>query len=207
MQLILATNNTNKLREVREMLTDTQITVLGQREAGFALDVEETGQTFAENAELKAAALWEMAAKAGQRCYTLADDSGLTVDALDGAPGIYSARWAGEGASERQLCEKLLHEMAHVPDDKRSAAFVCAMCLITPNGERLRFEGRVEGVIAHTMSGENGFGYDPVFLYHGISFSDLPSAEKHCVSHRHNALQQVMTYLQETGKEDSHADQ
>ena len=190
-KLILATNNKNKLREIREMLAGTEIHVISQGEAGISADAEETGKTFAENAAIKAQAIRAVMQARGERCYILADDSGLAVDALDGAPGVYSARWAGENATDAERIDKLLHEMRDVPDGKRSARFVCVMCLITPAGEEQFFTGTVEGTILREPRGENGFGYDPVFAYQGCSFAEIPAARKNTVSHRHNALAQV----------------
>ncbi|MBQ6041669.1 MAG: XTP/dITP diphosphatase [Oscillospiraceae bacterium] len=190
-KLILATNNKNKLREIREMLAGTEIHVISQREAGIDLDAEETGTTFAENAAIKAQAIRTVMQERGESCYILADDSGLSVDALDGAPGVYSARWAGEDATDADRIEKLLTEMRDVPDGQRGAHFACVMCLITPDGEQLLFTGTVEGTIMREPRGENGFGYDPVFAYEGCSFAEIPAARKNTVSHRHNALAQV----------------
>ena len=193
--LILATNNKNKLREIREILADMPITVISQAEAGFEIDAEETGTSFAENAEIKAAAVFAAAQQAGMHCCVLADDSGLSVDALDGAPGVYSHRFAGENATDADRIAKLLHVMETVPDDQRTAHFACNMCLIEPDGKRVHFEGRADGVILHAPQGENGFGYDPVFGFGGRSFAELSAEEKNAVSHRHHALMQAAAYL------------
>lgn len=195
MKLILATNNKNKLREITEILADTSVSVISQREAGFDFEVEETGTTFAENAELKARAIHTRATADGICCYVLADDSGLAVDALRGEPGVYSHRWAGENATDAERIAKLLCEMERVPEGKRGAHFACCMCLIAPDGAAHFFEGRVEGVILRAPRGENGFGYDPVFGYGGRSFAELSAEEKNAVSHRHNALVQVADYF------------
>ena len=196
-KLILATNNKNKLREIHEMLAGTGIHVVSLAEAGISAEIAETGTTFDENAAIKAQAIYDMMLERGERCYVLADDSGLAVDALDGAPGVYSARWAGEGASDAELIAKLLTEMQNVPDGQRGARFVCVMCLITPEGERHFFTGAVAGTILHESRGKMGFGYDPVFAYQGCSFAEIPAAKKNAVSHRHNALAQVEMYLRE----------
>lgn len=194
-RLVLATNNKNKLREIREMLAGTEIHVVSQSEAGIDLDAEETGTTFAENASIKAQAIRTVMQTRGESCYILADDSGLAVDALNGAPGVYSARWAGEDATDADRIEKLLTEMHDVPDGQRGAHFACVMCLITPEGEQLLFTGKVAGTILREPRGENGFGYDPVFAYEGCSFAEIPSARKNTVSHRHNALAQVEAWF------------
>ena len=199
-KLILATNNKNKLREIHEMLAGTGIHVVSLAEAGISAEIAETGTTFDENAAIKAQAIYDMMLERGERCYVLADDSGLAVDALDGAPGVYSARWAGEHASDADLIAKLLHEMREIPDGRRGAHFACVMCLITPDGEEHFFSGKVEGEILHEIRGENGFGYDPVFGYHGRSFAEIPAEEKNAVSHRHNALVQVTAFLKQSMK-------
>jgi len=198
MKLILATNNKNKLREIREMLAGMEIEVVSQSEAGIQLDVDETGTTFAENAQLKAEAIFAEAKKQNLPCCVLADDSGLSVDALNGEPGVYSHRWAGENATDADRCIKLLDAMKQVPDGQRSAHFACVMCLISQDGTVNNFEGRVEGSIMREARGENGFGYDPVFEYQGRSFAEIPAEEKNAVSHRHNALVQVVAYLRST---------
>lgn len=194
-RLVIATNNKNKLREIREMLADTDISVISQQEAGVDADVEETGTTFAENAELKAAAVWDAMQAKGEACWVLADDSGLSVDALDGAPGVYSHRFAGENATDADRIAKLLSLMADVPDEKRGAHFACVMCLIAPDGKRRFFEGKAEGVILRAPQGENGFGYDPVFGFGTGSFAELSAAEKNAVSHRYHALRQVGAFF------------
>lgn len=194
MKLILATNNQNKLREIREMLSGLPYEVLSQGEAGFSLDVEENGTTFAENAALKAKALWKAAQAAGVSCCTLADDSGLCVDALDGAPGVYSHRFAGENATDADRNAKLLCELQG--KENRSAQFVCAMVLITADGTAECFEGKVCGEIGDVPRGDNGFGYDPVFYVGERSFAEFTAEEKNAVSHRKRALEQVLSALQ-----------
>lgn len=196
-KLILATNNQNKVREIREMLADTQIEVLSQKEAGIETEVEENGSTFAENAALKAEAISRLARARGEVCCVLADDSGLAVDALNGAPGVHSHRWAGEDATDADRIAKLLAALRDTPDGQRGAHFACAMCLITPDGGKHLFEGRVEGEILHAPCGENGFGYDPVFGYGGRSFAQISAEEKNAVSHRADALRQVTAFLQQ----------
>ena len=195
MKLILATNNQNKLREIREMLESTGVSVISQSEAGISCEVEETGTTFAENAAIKAEAIWALAAAGGLHCYVLADDSGLSVDALNGEPGVYSHRWAGENATDADRILKMLSVMKDVPDEQRGAHFACSMCLIEPNGEKHHFEGKVQGSILHEARGRNGFGYDPVFGYGDRSFAELSADEKNAVSHRHNALMQVLDFF------------
>lgn len=194
-KLILATNNKNKLREIHEMLAGTGIHALSLADAGISAEIEETGATFAENAAIKAKAIYDIMLERGERCYVLADDSGLSVDALDGAPGVFSARWAGGGASDADLIAKLLSEMQDVPDGQRGAHFACVMCLIKPDGTQHFFTGTVEGTILRRPHGKNGFGYDPVFAYQGCSFAEIPAARKNAVSHRHHALMQVEEFF------------
>ncbi len=198
MHLILATNNQNKLREIREMLSGTGWNVLSQKEAGIELDVEENGTTFAENAALKAKAIWNAAKQNGTPCYVLADDSGLVVDALNGGPGVYSHRYAGEHATDEDRMAKLLTELAHTPDGQRGAHFACVMCLMDENGQQHLCEGRVNGEILWECRGDNGFGYDPIFGYEGRSFAELSAEEKNAISHRRRALERIVALLKDT---------
>ncbi len=188
MKIILATNNQNKLREVREILAPLGVTVLSQKEAGVSVNPEENGTTFAANAEIKARAVFELA-----KVPVIADDSGLCVDALDGAPGVYSARYAPEG----EECAKLLREMEGVPAEKRGAKFVCAIAFLDENGELTVCEGECCGAIGFEMKGTNGFGYDPVFLYGEQSFAEVPAEMKNQVSHRANALKKLYEVIKE----------
>ncbi len=187
-KIVLATNNKNKLREVREILTPLGIEILSQQEAGVSVEPEENGDTFAANAEIKARAVY-----AEVKLPVLADDSGLCVDALDGAPGVYSARFAPEG----QLCSKLLSVMENVPDEERTARFVTDIAYIDENGELLICEGECCGTIGYEARGTNGFGYDPVFMYGDRSFAELSAEEKNAVSHRANALKKLYDVLKE----------
>lgn len=173
------------------MLAPLGVQVISQSEAGITLEVEETGTTFAENAALKARAI---SARTGKP--VLADDSGLAVDALQGAPGVYSHRYAGENATDADRCAKLLRELADVPEAERTARFFCAMCYVA-DGEEHSFLGKVEGTIGYACEGDNGFGYDPVFRYQGRSFATLSAEEKNAVSHRADALRQVYAFMEE----------
>ena len=186
-QLVMATNNANKLREAREILSPLGIEVLSQREAGANCDPEENGATFAENALIKARAVYEAV-----KLPTVADDSGLCVDAMDGRPGVYSARYAPKG----QECAKLLNEMKDVPENKRTARFMCNIALISGDDSRV-FEGRCEGSIGYEMRGSNGFGYDPVFMVGERTMAELSSDEKNAISHRGAALRELFSYLNE----------
>ncbi len=183
-KLLVATGNKGKLREIREILDGVE--VLGLADVGIDVDVEETGSTFAENAFIKAEAISKMTDMA-----VLADDSGLEVEPLDGRPGVYSARYAGENTTDEKNVEKLLSELAHLPEEKRTAHFSCAMCLIFPDGRKIETFGvSCPGYIINESRGENGFGYDPVFYApeYKKTFSEMTMEEKNKVSHRKAAL-------------------
>lgn len=186
-RLVLATENEHKVGEIRSLLADLQIEVTHLGELDEIPELTETGETFAENAREKAL----ICARASGEL-SLADDSGLVVDALGGAPGVRSARYAGEGATQAELIEKLLSEMRGIPDEQRGARFVCALALASPGGKVRRWEGRVEGIIADQPRGTGGFGYDPVFIYPpaGQTFAEMAPEDKNAVSHRGNALKE-----------------
>ncbi len=181
-KIIAATKNKNKIREFKEILPDFDI--ITQEEAGIDLDVEETGTTFRENALLKAKAIFE---KTG--IPALADDSGLEVYSLGGAPGVYSARYGGEGLDDRGRLELLLKNMENVDDSLRGAQFVCSIVFVTEE-KTYEAEGICEGVIIREARGENGFGYDPVFYVPemGKTAAEMTSDEKNSISHRGKAL-------------------
>jgi len=188
--LVAATGNMGKMKEFQKILPSFKIVTM--LEAGFSGDIEETGKTFEENALLKARTVMLATGKP-----TFADDSGLTVDALGGAPGIYSARYAGENATDAQRTEKLLEELRDVPKEKRGAAFVCVIAYVTPDGVEKTFRGECRGEIDFAPSGQNGFGYDPVFLIpaFGKTFGVLSSEEKNAISHRAKALELFKNYM------------
>ena len=183
MRFVLATHNPGKLREMGEILRDFGIEVVSPRDLGITVDVEETGTTFAENALLKAKAICKEA-----NLPAIADDSGLCVDALNGAPGVYSARYGGEGLDDKGRSKLLLSSQRGAPT--RAAHFACAVACAFPNGDTLTAEGRCDGSIAYAPLGEGGFGYDPVFLLPGTgkTFGQLTQEEKSAVSHRGRAL-------------------
>lgn len=188
---IIATHNVKKLAELERILTPLGISVQTASQAGYSLpEVDETGTTFAENARLKA----ESAMRATGRP-AVADDSGLVVDALGGAPGVYSARYAGPDAGDRDRYEKLLRELADVPDDRRTARFVSAVCCVFPDGTSIDVTGACEGRIARAPRGDGGFGYDPVFLVGDRSYAELTAAEKDEISHRGRALRALQDAL------------
>lgn len=196
-RLVLASNNAGKLAEFRRFFADSGITVLAQAELGVA-DIPETGLTFIENALLKA----RHAAQA-TGLPALADDSGLCVDVLGGAPGLYSARYAGGHGDARANNDKLLRELADVPDARRGAHFHCTLALLQHANDPapLVAEGRWHGRVLHAPRGEHGFGYDPLFLdpESGLSASELSPAEKNRVSHRGLAIVALRRLLAETG--------
>ena len=183
--LVVATGNAHKLKEIAEIFTDFE--VISQKQAGFDEDVEETGKTFAENALIKA----EAAAKA-LGCLALADDSGLCVNALDGAPGVYSARYCGVHGNDKGNRALLLTNMQGVVD--RSAHFTCALALVYPDGKKLVAEGKTYGKILQAETGDGGFGYDCIFESDDLkkSFGLATSEEKNGVSHRFRALQALL---------------
>lgn len=186
MKLILATNNKGKVREYKEILSPLGFEPVSLAEAGINVDTEETGTTFKENSYIKAKAIFDMTHTA-----VIADDSGLCVDALDGAPGVYSARYAEEG----KRCEKLLSALSDVPEDKRTARFICSICMIDSSGEVIYAEGKCEGRIAFEEKGSNGFGYDPVFLYGERTLAEMTEDEKNAVSHRANAVKELVKII------------
>ena len=183
MRFVLATHNPGKLREMGEILKDFGIEVVSPRALGLTVDVEVPGPTFAENAMLKAKAICKAAGLPA-----IADDSGLCVDALGGAPGVYSARYGGEGLDDKGRYMLLLSSLRGAPT--RAAHFACAVACAFPNGDTLTAEGRCDGSIAYAPLGEGGFGYDPVFLLPGTgkTFGQLTQEEKSAVSHRGRAL-------------------
>ena len=183
--LVIATRNRGKLREIARLLAGLPAALCGLEEFPEAPVVEETGGTFEENARLKAVA----AARATGRL-SLAEDSGLEVEALGGRPGVLSARYAGEGASGEALCRKVLGELTGVPAERRGARFVCVVAAATPGGVLWTVEGTCCGYIAEEMRGEGGFGYDPIFFYppRGRTFAELSPEEKNAVSHRGRAF-------------------
>ncbi|OPZ51603.1 MAG: dITP/XTP pyrophosphatase [Firmicutes bacterium ADurb.BinA052] len=184
-RLVVATRNRGKLAEIRELLSRLDVTVEALDDYPGAPEPRETGATFRENAVIKA-----VAAASFTREVAVADDSGLVVDALGGAPGVMSARYGGDGASDQNKYERLLAQMAGIPDAERSARFVCVIAVASPDGPVSSAEGVVEGMIARAPRGTGGFGYDPVFLIPELSmtFGELPSAVKNTMSHRARAL-------------------
>lgn len=192
--ILIATHNQGKVREYESLLADLPLQVMSLWQVGIAEDVEETGLTFAENAELKARHYANLSG-----LWTWADDSGLEVDALGGAPGVYSARFAGHGATDADRYRKLLAELRVHPKSTWTARFRCAVALAVPGGQVRIVEGAVEGVITDEPRGEHGFGYDPVFYLPelGCTMAQLPQEVKNRISHRGLAAQQAKLVLAE----------
>ena len=192
MKLIFATGNENKMREIREILAGRGYEILSMKEAGIDVDVVEDGKTFAENALIKARAISKIAGE-----LVLADDSGLEIDALGGEPGIYSARYMGYDTSYTEKNNNLISRLEGVPDEERTARFVCAMAAVFPDGREETVVGTMEGRIGYEIAGENGFGYDPIFFLpkYGKTSAEISPEEKNAISHRGKALRAIAELL------------
>ena len=192
--LLLATSNLHKLEEFRALFADLPLRLLSLSDIHLVIDVEETGITFAENAELKARAYAQMS-----NLLTLADDSGLEIDALGGAPGVHSARYLGSETSYEERFSVILEQLKGLPQDKRSARFRCVIALVEPLGNMHMVEGTVEGVIAGSPRGTNGFGYDPIFFLPelGKTLAELEPEYKNRISHRARAAQSARKLLED----------
>ena len=190
--MIVATGNKGKLSEINDLLLDYDFIIRSLVDYPEIGDIEENGKSFAENAMLKAETVWNVT-----RSWVLADDSGLEVDYLNGAPGIYSARYAGEEKNDKENNHKLLEALKGVSFAKRGAAFRCVLALIEPNGKKLLFEGVCYGKIAETEKGKGGFGYDPLFFLptHNQTMAELPEKEKNIISHRAKAMEKLVNYI------------
>jgi XTP/dITP diphosphohydrolase len=191
--LLVATTNRHKLEEYRAIFSGLPFRLLSLHDILLKMDVEETGTTFAENAVLKAVAYAKVSG-----LLTLADDSGLEIDALGGAPGVYSARFGGSGASYETRFRLILEQLKGLPAEKRTARFCCVIAIAEPSGYYQTVEGIIEGRIAYAPRGENGFGYDPIFLVPdlGKTTAELTSEQKNHISHRGRAAQLAATLLQ-----------
>lgn len=183
-KILLATGNAHKAKELSALFEGHDIEVLTLRDVGFTGEIIEDGKTFEENAEIKARAAAELG------YIGVGDDSGLCVDFLSGAPGIYSARYAGESCDYAKNNEKLLSEMAEVPEEERTAKFVCVICCVFPDGRKIVSSGECPGKILTSYAGSGGFGYDPLFFCteKGKSYAEMTEDEKNSVSHRARAM-------------------
>lgn len=191
-KIIFATSNQDKMREIREILADMDVEVVSMKEAGIHADIVENGSTFEENAVIKARTICEMTGE-----ITLADDSGLEIDYLNKEPGIYSARYMGEDTSYHIKNAKLIERLEGVPDEKRTARFVCAIAAAFPDGSVKTVRAAMEGRIGYKESGENGFGYDPIFYLpeYGCTSAEISMEEKNKISHRGKALRAIKDEL------------
>lgn len=194
MRIIFATGNEGKMREIRMIMADLGMEILSMKEAGISADVDENGTTFEENAVIKAKAI-------AQQCQdiVLADDSGLEIDALNKEPGVYSARYMGEDTSYHVKNQNLIDRLEGVPDEKRTARFVCAIAAVLPDGKILESKAAMEGRIGYEERGENGFGYDPIFMLpdYGKSTAEISPEVKNQLSHRGKALRMIKERLKE----------
>ncbi|HJC62851.1 MAG TPA: XTP/dITP diphosphatase [Candidatus Blautia merdavium] len=192
-RLIFATGNKDKMKEIREILGSLPVEILSMKEAGIQAEIEEDGKSFEENALIKARAVCRLAGE-----MVLADDSGLEIDYLNGEPGIYSARYMGEDTSYRIKNQNLMDRLSGVPDEKRTARFVCAIAAAFPDGREYVVRGTIEGRIGYEERGENGFGYDPIFYLpdRDVSTAQLSREEKNSISHRGNALKKMKELLE-----------
>lgn len=191
-KLIFATGNKDKMKEIRMILDGAGYEILSMKEAGIDVDIVEDGKTFEENAIIKAKAISEIAG-----CVVLADDSGLEVDAMGGAPGIYSARFEGVDTPYEIKNKIIMDKLEGLPEEERTARFVCAIAAAWPDGRVETRRGTIEGVIAHEPAGENGFGYDPIFYVpeYGKTTAQLDPEEKNKISHRGKALRMIKEVL------------
>ncbi|MBR5306876.1 MAG: XTP/dITP diphosphatase [Oscillospiraceae bacterium] len=192
MVFAVATNNQKKLKEIQRILDSFGITAKTLKELDINIEIEENGTTFEENAVIKAKAIAEIC-----NLPTISDDSGLEVDALNGAPGVYTARFAGEHATDDENIDKLLAEMEGVEKEKRTARFVSAVCLYMPDGRNTVCRGTCEGWIGWERIGDGGFGYDPVFMVDETSYSQMSPEAKDAISHRGSALRQLKEKISE----------
>lgn len=191
-RLVFATSNEGKMKEIRMILGDLDYEILSMKEAGIDVDIVEDGKTFEENAIIKATEISKIA-----NCVVLADDSGLEVDAMDKMPGIYSARYLGEDTPYSVKNQTIIDNLAGLPDEKRTARFVCAIAAVFPDGRVVTKRGTIEGIIGYEERGENGFGYDPIFFVpeYGKTTAELSPEEKNKISHRGKALEMIKEEL------------
>ena len=197
MKIVFATGNPNKIREIREIIADPSVEVVSMAEAGVSCDPDEDGATFEENARIKARACAALLSPFPENTVVCSDDSGLCVDALDGAPGVQSARWMGYDTPYEVKNARIIELLADTPDEKRGAQFVCAVAAVLPDGTCLTETGVMEGRIARRASGAGGFGYDPIFFLPelGMTSADISEEEKNALSHRGKAMRAMAERL------------
>lgn len=199
MKIIFATGNSNKMKEIRMILQDLGMEILSMKEAGISVDIVENGATFEENALIKASAIAEIPEVKTINAIVLADDSGLEIDYLNKEPGIRSARYAGTDTSYLIKNNLLLSRMKGVPDEERTARFVCAIAAVFPNGEKEVVRGTMEGRVAYEIAGANGFGYDPIFYLpeFGCTSAELSPEKKNALSHRGKGLRMMRKIMEQ----------
>ena len=199
-KIIFATGNKDKMKEIRMILSDLDVEILSMKEAGISVDIEENGTTFEENALIKAKAV-----AAYTDAIVLADDSGLEIDYLNKEPGIYSARYMGHDTPYAFKNQKILDKLRDVPEEKRTARFVCAMALALPDGTTRTAQATMEGRIGYEIKGENGFGYDPIFYLpeFGKSSAEISPEQKNRISHRGKALRMMKDKIKELCKDEA----
>ena len=196
-KIIFATGNAGKMREIQMIMADLGIAIQSMKEAGVEINIDENGQSFEENAMIKARAIAQELKKSGIQAVVLADDSGLEIDYLNKEPGIYSARYMGEDTSYTIKNANLIQRLDGVPDEKRTARFVCAIAAVFPDGREFGTRATVEGRIGYEEKGENGFGYDPIFYLpeYGMYSAELSPEDKNRISHRGKALEEMKKVL------------
>ncbi|MDS0528523.1 XTP/dITP diphosphatase [Clostridium sp. SHJSY1] len=197
-KIVVASNNEHKISEIKQILNGLDFEIKSLKEEDIYIEVEEDGKTFEENAKKKATEIADFLNKRGEKNFVvLADDSGLEVEYLNGAPGIYSARYSGEHGNDEENNKKLLEELREVPKEKRGAKFICAVALMCSDNIYIYVRGEVEGIIMEKLSGNEGFGYDPLFFYKPLNktFSELTADEKNKISHRGVALKKLKEEL------------
>ena len=192
MKLVIATGNQDKVKEINEILSVTDFTAISMKEAGVNPDIIEDGDTFEENALIKAKAVHDLLGG-----YVMADDSGLCIDYLDGAPGVYSARFCGENSSYEEKFKKINEMLDGAKDEERTAKFVCAIAVVRPDGTNFVVRGEICGLLLKEPVGENGFGYDPIFYVpeFGMTTAQMPLEQKNSISHRGQALKKMVAKL------------
>ena len=201
MRIVFATGTQDKMREIREILSDLDMEIVSMEEAGVYMDVNESGTSFSENAQIKATVIAQELQDRNQQAGTIvmADDSGLEVDYLHKEPGIYSARYLGKDTSYTEKNNTIIERLHGVPDEKRTARFVCAIAAVMPDGTILSTNESMEGQIGYEISGQNGFGYDPIFFLpeFGKTAAELSEEEKNRISHRGKALRAIEKMIRE----------
>ncbi len=202
-KIIFATGNADKMREIRMIMADLGLEIQSMKEAGIAVDIVEDGKTFEENAMIKARAIAQELRKRDEWAIVLADDSGLEIDYLNKEPGIYSARYMGEDTSYTVKNANLIQRLAGVPDEKRTARFVCVIAAVFPDDRECSARATIEGRIGYEERGANGFGYDPIFYLpdYGMYSAELAPEEKNRISHRGKALEEMKKVLKQAAEE------